>query len=82
MLGVEIDVQIGQMTLRSRHLSALSADIANQPDVLHVFGDSTIQVSNHSLRVRDRVRVRVSTIQVSNHSTSHSQRVSTELVLS
>ena len=28
MLGVEIDVQVGQMTLRSKHLSALQSTIA------------------------------------------------------
>lgn len=45
MLGVEIDVQLGQMTLRSKHLAALPSDIANHPDVKMVFGDSTIQAS-------------------------------------
>ena len=45
MLGVEIDVQIGQMTLRSKHLAALPSDVANHPDVLSIFGDVTIQAS-------------------------------------
>jgi len=45
MLGVEIDVQIGQMTLRSKHLSALIPEIANHPDVARIFGDATIQAS-------------------------------------
>ena len=45
VLGVEIDVQVGQMTLRSKHLSALSSDIANHRDVLHIFGDATMQAS-------------------------------------
>lgn len=45
MLGVEIDVQLGQMTLRSKHLAALESEIANHPDVTMVFGDSTIQAS-------------------------------------
>jgi hypothetical protein len=31
MLGVEIDVQLGQMTLRSKHLAALESEIANHP---------------------------------------------------
>lgn len=45
MLGVEIDVQIGQMTLRSKHLAALATDIANHPDVRMVFGETTMQAS-------------------------------------
>ena len=44
MLGVEIDMQMGQMTLRSKHLSALQSDIANHSDVRYLFGDVTIQV--------------------------------------
>ena len=45
LLGVEMNVQIGQMTLRSRHLSALETDVANHPDVKLVFGDATMQAS-------------------------------------
>lgn len=45
MLGVEIDVQVGQLTLRSKHLSALKSDVANHPDVIAIFGDATIQAS-------------------------------------
>jgi hypothetical protein len=45
MLGVEIDAQLGQMTLRSKHLAALSSDIANNPDMLAIFGDATVQAS-------------------------------------
>ena len=45
VLGVEIDFGLGQMTLRSKHLAALVSDIASHPDVLHIFGDATIQVS-------------------------------------
>lgn len=45
MLGVEIDVQLGQMTLRSKHLSALIPDVANHPDCVSQFGDATIQAS-------------------------------------
>jgi hypothetical protein len=43
--GVEMDLQLGQMTLRSRHLSALPANVANNKDVLYLFGESTIQAS-------------------------------------
>jgi thiol-disulfide isomerase/thioredoxin len=45
LLGVEMDLQIGQMTLRSKHLQALESNIANHPDVKHLFGDSTMQAS-------------------------------------
>eukprot|EP01038_Epipyxis_sp_PR26KG_P004458 gene4458-6304_t len=45
LLGVEIDVQLGQMTLRSRHLSALISDVANHPDMRLIFGEATIQGS-------------------------------------
>ena len=45
MLGVEIDVQIGQMTLRSKHLAALITEIANHPDVQLIFGETTMQAS-------------------------------------
>ena len=44
-LGVEMDLQVGQMTLRSKHLSALIPAIANHPDVNMIFGDATIQAS-------------------------------------
>lgn len=44
-LGVEMDLQIGQMTLRSKHLTALDSSIANQPDVSLIFGNSTMQAS-------------------------------------
>lgn len=57
MLGIEMDLQVGQMTLRSKHLSALIPDIANHPDVNNLFGDATIQASmiesaEHRLRYR------------------------------
>jgi xanthosine utilization system XapX-like protein len=45
MLGVEIDIQMIQMTLRSKHLAALNTDIANHPDVKMIFGESTMQAS-------------------------------------
>jgi hypothetical protein len=45
MLGVEIDLQIGQMTLRSKHLAALITEIANHPDVRQIFGETTMQAS-------------------------------------
>ena len=43
--GVEMDLQLGQMTLRSRHLSALPPSIAGHADVVELFGDATIQAS-------------------------------------
>lgn len=43
--GVEMDLQLGQMTLRSRHLSALPPTIAGHADVVELFGDATIQAS-------------------------------------
>ena len=51
-LGVEMDLIIAQMTLRSKHLAALDGTIANMPDVKMVFGDATMQVA---LRVYPRV---------------------------
>eukprot|EP00750_Incisomonas_marina_P014138 INCI17609.11.p1 GENE.INCI17609.11~~INCI17609.11.p1 ORF type:complete len:5029 (+),score=1065.32 INCI17609.11:298-15384(+) len=48
-VGVELDLQIGQMTLRNRHLSALRPEILNHKDVKEVFGASgTIQASQLS----------------------------------
>jgi len=44
-LGVEMDLQIGQMTLRSKHLSALESKVANHCDVKLIFGDATMQAS-------------------------------------
>lgn len=40
-----MDLQVGQMTLRSKHLAALLPDIANHADVKLIFGDATIQAS-------------------------------------
>lgn len=45
MLGVEMDLQIGQMTLRSKHLQALRSTVANHPDVKLIFGENTMQAS-------------------------------------
>lgn len=45
VLGVELDLQIGQMTLRSKHLSALPSDVANHPDMRRIFGTATMQAS-------------------------------------
>jgi hypothetical protein len=48
-VGVELDLQIGQMTLRNRHLSALKQEILNHGDVRAVFGATgTIQASQLS----------------------------------
>ena len=44
-LGVEIDLQIGQMTLRSRHLAALPEAVAKDQDVRLIFGETTMQAS-------------------------------------
>lgn len=45
-VGVEMDLQIGQMTLRSKHLAALNTAIANNADVMDIFsGKGTIQAS-------------------------------------
>ena len=43
--GVEMDLQLGQMTLRSKHLAALDSEVANKPQVREVFGESTMQAS-------------------------------------
>lgn len=44
LLGVEMDLQLGQMTLRSKHLAALEPEIANKMDIRDVFGEQTAQV--------------------------------------
>ena len=57
-LGVEIDLQMGQMTLRSKHLSALPSAVANHRDVKLLFGETTIQASRlESAENRDRYRL-------------------------
>ena len=43
-LGIEIDVMIGQLTLRSRHLAALETDIPNHPDAKCIFGEKYPQI--------------------------------------
>ena len=43
--GVEMDLQLGQMTLRAKHLAALDSEVANKPQVREVFGESTMQAS-------------------------------------
>jgi len=45
MLGVELDIQIGQMTLRHKHLSALKTHISKMPHMQDIFGSTTLQVS-------------------------------------
>lgn len=40
-----MDLQLGQMTMRSEHLAALESEIANLPDVREVFGEQTMQAS-------------------------------------
>ena len=56
--GVELDLQLGQMTLRSRHLSALPSNVASHPDVTALFGDATIQASTiETSQHRNRYRL-------------------------
>ena len=43
--GVEMDLQLGQMTLRAKHLAALESEVANKPQVRELFGESTMQAS-------------------------------------
>ncbi|KAH8067982.1 hypothetical protein JL721_7202 [Aureococcus anophagefferens] len=42
-LDVEIDAQIGQLTLRGKHLAALESAVAGYRDVRVVFGDAAIR---------------------------------------
>lgn len=44
-LDVEIDIGIGQLTLRSKHLAALDPIVATNRDVRSVLGDATLQAS-------------------------------------
>uniref|UniRef100_A0A6S8D826 ubiquitinyl hydrolase 1 n=1 Tax=Aureoumbra lagunensis TaxID=44058 RepID=A0A6S8D826_9STRA len=54
-LDVEIDLQIGQLTLRSKHLAALDSSVANSRDVRTIFGDATIQASLSERSVQRQV---------------------------
>lgn len=44
-LGVEIDMQTVQLTLKSSHLKALPKSIAANPDVLLIFGSHSMQAA-------------------------------------
>jgi hypothetical protein len=44
-LGVEIDMQTIQLTLKSSHLKALDKSIAGRPDVLQIFGSNSMQAA-------------------------------------
>ncbi len=44
-LGVEIDLQTIQLTLKSSHLKALDKSIAARPDVLQIFGSHSMQAA-------------------------------------
>jgi hypothetical protein len=44
-LGVEIDIQTVQLTLKSSHLKALDRAIANNEDVVEVFGQHSMQAA-------------------------------------
>ena len=55
-VGVELDLQLGQMTLRNRHLSALKPEILQHPDMKTVFGAcGTIQASQLSQAIHCEV---------------------------
>jgi len=45
--GVEIDLQLGLMTLQSKHISALDTVLANHSDVKNIFGQTIIQASRY-----------------------------------
>eukprot|EP01087_Luapelamoeba_hula_P004848 TRINITY_DN1482_c0_g1_i1.p1 TRINITY_DN1482_c0_g1~~TRINITY_DN1482_c0_g1_i1.p1 ORF type:complete len:4317 (-),score=602.49 TRINITY_DN1482_c0_g1_i1:51-13001(-) len=57
-LGVEIDTQTIQLTLKSSHLKALSKAIAGRPDVLEIFGSHSMQAATiETTEHRDSVRL-------------------------
>lgn len=70
--GVEMDLQLGQMTLRSRHLSALPSDVAGHADVVELFGDATIQASViESATHRSKYKLVGQNHEIHNWSTPH-----------
>ena len=44
-LGIEVDLQTAQLTLKSSHLQALDTAIASDPDVQMIFGKKSMQAS-------------------------------------
>jgi hypothetical protein len=44
-VGIELDWQAAQLTMRNAHLKALDVKIANRPDVVTVFGQQVMQAS-------------------------------------
>jgi len=57
-LGVEIDLQTIQLTLKSSHLKALDKSIAGRPDVLEIFGSHSMQAATiESAEHREWVRL-------------------------
>jgi hypothetical protein len=57
-LGVEINVQIWQLTLKTSHLRALDRTIANNPDVRLIFGAQSMQCATvQSAEHREWVRL-------------------------
>lgn len=57
-LGVEIDIQTIQLTLKSSHLKALDRAIANDEDVVEVFGKHSMQAATiQSTEHREWVRL-------------------------
>jgi hypothetical protein len=43
--GIELDLCTLQLTLKAAHLKALPRDIAETPDVLHIFGKASMQAA-------------------------------------
>ena len=57
-MGVELDLGLAQLTLRSSHLKALDAAIASNEDVLEVFGPASMQAATlQSAEHREWVRL-------------------------
>ena len=57
-MGVEIDLSLAQMTLRSSHLKALDTAIASNEDVIEVFGAASMQAATlQSAEHREWVRL-------------------------
>jgi hypothetical protein len=44
-MGIEVDLQTAQLTLKSNHLQALDTAIASDPDVQMIFGKKSMQAS-------------------------------------
>jgi len=53
--GVELDFCTLQLTLKAAHLKALSRDIAENQDVLHIFGKASMQAATVQMAVHREV---------------------------